>query len=85
MVYMIYVYDFDVNPPLYTSGGKIDIRPNGHDAISLRVPNEQVTQDRYWVIGCFTGFHTGTGLHTIKIVNKLVTELPNLHIEYCNL
>ena len=82
MVYMIYVYDFDMNPPLYTSGANIDIRPNGHDSIFLRVPNNQVNQNRYWLIGCFTG---GLGLHTIKIVNKLVTELPNLHIEFCNL
>ena len=67
---------------MYTSGANIDIRPNGHDSIFLRVPNNQVNQDRYWLIGCFTG---GLGLHTIKIVNKLVTELPNLHIEFCNL
>ena len=83
MVYMIYVYDFDMNLPLYTSGAKIDIRPNSHDSIFLKVPNNQAShRDRYWLIGCFTG---GLGLHTIKIVNKLVTELPNLHIEFCNL
>ena len=76
--YMVYIYDFAPNNthPMSTSNGKVDIIPDGYNAMSVNIPSNQETWNRYWVIGCFNGTE---GLNNIKIVNTIL-DFP---MKYC--
>ena len=77
--YMVYIHDYapDNGHPMYTSNGKIDIFADGYDSMSVYIPSDQETRDRYWLIGCFDGTE---GLSNINIANSTILDFP---MEYC--
>ena len=84
VTYMIYVYDYehDEENPLYTSEGRVYLGPKDKDPITVIIPNDESSQRRFWIIGCFRG---DDKLENIQIVNELVDQLPINHIEYCTI
>ena len=60
------------NSNLPYSDGRIDIRPNGNNSISVNVPNGGNTNDKFWFIGSFNG---NEGLSGIEISNTIVPAI----------
>ena len=70
--YLLFVDWWYGNSSLPHSEGRIDIRPNGINSISVNVPNGENTNDRKWFIGSFNG---NDGLSGIEISNTIVPAI----------
>ena len=72
--YLLFVHGINAygNSSLPHSEGRIDIRPNGNNSISVNVPNGENTNDTLWFIGSFNG---NDGLSGIEISNTIVPAI----------
>ena len=70
--YLLFVEWYSGGSSLPHSAGRIDIRPNGNNSMSVNVPNGENTNNRFWFIGSFNG---NEGLSGIEISNTIVPAI----------